>query len=355
MENIKEIKKIFLKIIIFILIFSLIWGILTIILVPKWKMTYMLKGFYKEPKNSIDVLFMGSSNMYKGVSPVKLWDEYGITSYNYSAQSQRMWVAYYMLQESLKYQKPKVLVLDVDSVFRESKNNENQTRKVFDNLKLSKNKIEMINDPVFEFSLETKLTYIFPLLRYHSRWNDLKKVDFTGKSESEKFIFKGMNLLVDEKPYKEGNAYMNSNKHNKKKIGPTNDKYLTKIIETCKENNIELILVEIPSGVSWSQNLSDKVNKFAVEHNTEFIDINQHTDEMGFDWNKDTSDAGEHLNVYGAEKVTSFLGKILKSKYDLPDRRLEEEYKSWNEVSKKYHDIKEMLMGNKIIQDSVDL
>ena len=43
-------------------------------------------GFY-ESKEEFDVLFLGSSQMYRSVYPMELWDEYGITSYNMGASA----------------------------------------------------------------------------------------------------------------------------------------------------------------------------------------------------------------------------------------------------------------------------
>ena len=68
-----------------------------------------------------------------------------------------------------------------------------------------------------------------------------------------------------------------------------------------------------------------------------FIDCNLHLDEMNFDWMHDTPDCGDHLNVFGAEKVSRYLGKYLKDNYNIPDRRKDGDYASWFDASQKYH------------------
>ena len=45
---------------------------------------------------------------------------------------------------------------------------------------------------------------------------------------------------------------------------------------------------------------------------------------MGIDWQTDTYDAGAHLNVCGAEKLTSYFGKLLKQNHGLADHREDE-------------------------------
>ena len=353
MEN--NMFKIFIKLICFLAIGFILLQIATKIFMPKWitskdsRMTYIIKGFYEEPKNSLDVIFMGNSDVYRGISPIVLWDEYGIASYDYATSGQRMWVAYYMLKESLKYQKPKLIVLNMDSAFFEKKIVESNARQTFDNMKFGTNKIMAITDPVFENSPKEIVTYIFPMLRFHSRWSELKKEDFTKAFESKRFVYKGMDVTVDNEPYNDGYSYMSTG-NSKRKIGKKCDKYLNKMIDLCKKNNIELLLIEIPSAESWSNNKSNETKAFADEHDLKFIDLNLNGDEFDFDWKKDTKDKGDHLNVYGATKVSKYLGNYIKQNYDIPDRRNDESYRDWYTDSETYHkDIKKMeeLIKNK--------
>lgn len=334
-------KKVIIKIICFFLIGVLLFYIATKILIPKWitvkdnRMTYIINGFYNEPKDSLDVVFMGNSDVYRGISPIKLWDEYGIASYNFVSSGQRMWTAYYLMEECLKYQNPKLIVLNMDSAFNESNSSESNYRKAFDNMKIGKNKINAIMDPVFGFSNKDKLSYIFPIFRYHSRWSELKDTDFSKAFENNKFAYKGMDLITTIKPYTKENSYMQKNQKNEV-IGEKSSKYLKKIVDLCKQKNIELLLIEIPSAESWSTDLSNKTAEFAKANNLEFIDMNLNYKEFGFDWNTDTSDGGDHLNVYGAEKVSNYLGKIIQEKYEVPNRKNDQKYSSWNQDSEVY-------------------
>lgn len=71
------------------------------IFIPNWKIdkqegqNYITKGFYSENKNSLDVLFVGSSNMYRGITTMTLYAKYGITSYTFGNTSARAWNIYY--------------------------------------------------------------------------------------------------------------------------------------------------------------------------------------------------------------------------------------------------------------------
>lgn len=346
-------KKIIIKIICFLLIGALLLSVITKIFVPKWikpkdnRMSYIIKGFYKEPKNSLDVVFMGNSDVYRGISPITLWDEYGIASYNFVSSGQRMWTAYYLMEECLKYQKPELIVLNMDSAFNESQSSESNYRKVFDNLKFGKSKIEAVTDKTFKFKKKDILTYFLPILRFHSRWSELSDEDFRNAFKEEKYDLKGMDLNTDIKPFNDEKNYMNKN-HSEDKIGPKCSKYLEKMVKLCKDNNIELLLIEIPSAESWSYDLSNKTQKFADEHGLEFIDMNLNYKEFGFDWKTDTADKGDHLNVYGAEKVSKYLGKIIQEKYNIKNRKNDKEYEDWYNSSKIYHEEIQKEENNKL-------
>ena len=208
--------KVVLRILSFLIIGYILLDVITKIFIPKWttvkdnRMTYIVKGFYKEPKDSLDVIFMGNSDVYRGISPITLWDEYGIASYNFVSSGQRMWTAYYMLEESLKYQKPKLIVLNMDSAFNESNSSESNYRKAFDNMKFGTTKLKAITDPVYKNSESDILSYIFPIVRYHSRWKELTDEDFRKALKNEKFAYKGMDLITDIQPYNEEYKYMSN-------------------------------------------------------------------------------------------------------------------------------------------------
>lgn len=52
--------------------------------------TTIVKGFYAEKKNDIDVIVMGSSNSFCTVDPIVLYEEYGIAAYDFGSSSQPM-------------------------------------------------------------------------------------------------------------------------------------------------------------------------------------------------------------------------------------------------------------------------
>ncbi len=317
--------------------------ILSRIFIPKWltnddnMYTWIKLGFYEEEKDSLDLIFIGNSDVYRGISPMELWDNHGIASYAYTSPGQRIWTAYYMLEEALIYQKPKYIVLDTDAVFTTTHSSDGNYRKVFDNMKANKVKMQALTDSIYEFEASDIFSYYFPILRYHDRYKSLTEEDYKYAFYDYHFSYKGLDLIHDIVPYNEGFAYM-EDKGETKEIPTKNKEYLEKIIKTCKENNIELILIDVPSAKSWSLAKSNTVKEYAKEKNLVFIDYNLNYEETNFDWKTDTSDGGAHLNTNGAIKITKHIGKYLTENYDFADHRQDKKYEKWHEDSKKYHE-----------------
>lgn len=335
------IKKIISVIVLVILILLILFEI-SPIFVPKWiygednYITKIVRGFYAEKNNSLDVMFMGNSDMYRGLSPILLWDDYGIPSYSYTSPGQRAWTAYYVFLDALRSQKPKILLFNMDEIQSTNQSNESCYRKAFDNMQLSKVKLKALNDPIYEFTFEDKMSYIFPIFRYHSRTAQLTLDDFKNSYGYKVYENKGLDLIASVKPYDKGKSYM-KDKGETYKFPKKTKKYINKIVKKCKKEGIELILLDIPSADSWSYAKHQAISEYAKEKEVKFIDCNMLLDEIGIDWTHDTADGGDHLNVYGAEKVAKYIGKYLHDNYSLPDRRQDASYISWFKDSEKYH------------------
>ena len=335
-------KKV-LSIIILLLIIIAILHIISPIFVPKWIdekgnfMTRVVKGFYAEKNNSLDVLFIGNSDMYNGMAPMQMWDEYGIAGYSYSSSGQRIWTGYYYLLDALRSQHPDVVVLNVDEVQYVGNSDAFCYRKAYDNMQMSPVKIQAIMHSGFKKAIWRRLTFFLPVLRYHSRIFELTPDDFKYAYAKMPYENKGQEIQTKIKPYTKGLSYM-EDKGEKYEIPKKTKKYLDKFIKKCKDEKIKVVLIEIPSIDTWKYASSQAFSQYAKDQNVDFIDFNFLLDEIGFDWTHDTCDKGRHLNIWGAEKVSKYMGEYLHDNYNLPDRRNDPNYAEWFEQSKKYHE-----------------
>lgn len=335
-ENIKDIFKFTIKAIIFCAIALVIMYILGPIFTPKWYnkvyegSTRRMKGIYTEPRNTIDVVIAGNSDAYNAISTMKLWKDKGISSYHIGTPRQNAPISYYVLKNFFDVQSPKIAIIDMDFAF-EGKGYKKYIRRSVDDMPLNRNKLEMINDPVFRNSLKTKISYVFPILRFHSRWDEISIDEIKQTYQKNDINFKGYEYSNDVVPYK-------GIKQTGKKVNiitkETNE-YLDKILKLCKENNTEVILIYAPAVKSWNQSKHDECSKYAEQRNVTFIDYNI----SEFDWEKYTKDRGYHLNTDGAEVITEQLENLLE-KYNLPDHRGDTRYNQWDENYKIYENLK---------------
>ena len=298
----------------------------------------LVEEYYKEEKKH-DVIFIGDCEVFSNISPITLWEEYGITSYIRGSAQQLIWQSYYLLEETLKYEKPKAVVFNVLSMKYNEPQKEAYNRLTLDGMKLSKQKINAAKASMM--GDEDLITYIFPLLRYHSRWNDIKAEDFKYLFGKDKQSHNGYLMRVDIKPVgyiPKGRVMADYS------FGDNSYYYLEKMAKLCKENDIELILIKSPSVYpywypQWNQQMVD----FARDNDLtyiNFLDIAE--EEIGIEYDKDTFDGGLHLNLSGAEKFTKYFGEILSNDFELPDHRNEEEYQEiWQDKVDFYYAMKE--------------
>lgn len=262
-------------------------------------------SIFAEAPDSIDAVILGDSESSTGLSPLKLWNDYGIASYICGQTAQRMPEAYYMLKRALKVQKPKLVILETNLLFWPD------------------NKKDSIKKSIYEAA-----SYYLPVLRYHDQWKHLDPGDLKRPGYKNKLPLKGMDFKTETVAY-HGAEYMHETV-TKQKLAMVETYYLKKMMALCKRNGMELFLVSIPSPRNWSYERHNTIMAFAEKNGLRFVDLNLLRDEIGLVWQEDSLDGGDHLNVYGAEKATSYVGAFLKENYQLPDHRGDEKYASWN-------------------------
>ena len=326
--------KIAIKVVTFVVIFAAISFVLTSIFTPKditdnYRSTSTIVNFYQEPKDSLDVLFIGTSAVAHGVSPMEIWQEYGIPSYSLAIEQQAPITSYYLLKEALKYQNLKIVVLG-SSYFFENINYDDRAhvlRKTLDYMPLSPLKIQEIAEIVANSEKQTFLNYLFPLSNYHTRWESLNASDF--RKVTEEYSYKGADVCYEVVPCEFPVNFMQPGDNEIIELNEIGRSYLERIIQLCKDQNTELVLIAMPRP-SWSYEKNHSISEIATQFHIPFIDYNlaENREAISFDEQIDYYDSG-HLNAYGAEKISAHLGSFLIDTFDLDDRRDDPNYAKW--------------------------
>lgn len=293
------------------------------LLMPKY-MTGVVEGamiaeYYDEVKDH-DVVFIGDCELYENISPAVLWEEYGINSYIRGSAEQLIWQSYYLMEETFRYEKPKVVVFNILSLKYNEPQKETYNRMTLDGMRWSKSKVDSIMASMTEE--ESFIEYVFPILRYHSRWNQLTADDFQYFLTRKDVTFNGYYMRVDVRPAEnvpEGRPLADY------RFGDNAYKYLDMMTKLCQENGVELVLVKAPSLYpAWYDQWELQMEDYAAEHGLKYYNFLEMTEEIGLDFTQDTYDAGLHLNLSGAEKLSRYFGEILIRDCGLASRRGEE-------------------------------
>lgn len=293
------------------------------LLVPKYAADVVegafIAEYYQEEKDH-DVIFIGDCEVYENFSPAVLWEEFGINSYIRGSAQQLIWQSYYLLEDTLRYETPDVVIFNVLSMKYDEPQKEAYNRMTLEGMEWSLSKVKAVCASMTEG--ESFLDYVFPLLRYHSRWSELGADDFNYMFRTEKVSHNGYYMRVDVKPAEnvpEGRILADY------RFGDNVYRYLDKITQLCKEKGIRLILVKAPSLYPyWYDEWEEQMDEYAAENDLLYINFLELIEETGVDFETDTYDAGLHMNLAGAEKITRYLGEVLKREVGLPDRRGEE-------------------------------
>lgn len=340
-------KKLVVRVVCSVVFIVLTLFLLQRLLIPKY-VTDIVEGsliaeYYGEDKNH-DVIFIGDCEVYENFSPKVLWEDYGINSYIRGSAQQLIWQSYYLLEDTLRYEKPKVVIFNVLAMKYDEPQNEAYNRMTLEGMKWSTSKVSSIQASMTPN--EHMMDYVFPILRYHSRWDELGEEDVQYMFRTKPVSHNGYYMRVDVKAAEnvpEGNILANY------RFGENAYLYLDKMTQLCRENDIQLVLVKAPSLYPyWYEEWEEQMEEYAEENSLLYINFLELTDETGLDFSQDTYDGGLHLNLSGAEKITEYLGEILKEECNLADRRSEEELsKVWTDKIAAYEEEIKRQKGHK--------
>ncbi len=276
--------------------------------------------YYEEDKD-FDVIFIGDCEVYSNFSPALIWRDYGINSYIRGSAEQYIWQSYYLMEDTLRYETPKVMVVNIQALQFDKAQREAYNRMSLEGMEWSPVKVRAIKASMLPG--EKFIEYVFPILRYHSRWSELSEADFKYMFRTEPVTHNGYAMRVDVKPAEnvpEGRPLANY------AFSDKSLKYLDMMRELCAENGIELLLIKAPSLYPyWYPQYEEQVEAYAEKYGLRYINFLELADETGIDYNTDTFDGGLHLNLSGAEKMSVWMGRYLSEEYDLKDRRNEPE------------------------------
>lgn len=294
---------------------------------------------YFDSAEDYDVLYFGTSHVVYGISPLEIWNEYGITSYNWGSPYCSLPSTYWKLRNVLDYETPQLVVVDCYlATWIQKTYGVYRMHQAFDAFPLSYTKWMAVNDLMKDEMAYVGLTYtdserygiLFPLYSYHTRWGDLQKEDFVDEFiDTKGYLF----LLNVAEPDEISNT--------SEKAEITEDMagviYLERIIEECQERDIPLLLTYLPFPIDeTSKKESNMIQDIADKYGVNYINF---TNLDIVNYKTDFADPSSHTNVSGQKKVSEYLGEYILGNYEIEDRRdsaIASQWNAWYEEYKEY-------------------
>lgn len=326
------------------------------------------KAYRGEPRDSIDTVFIGNSDIYRAISPVDLFHQTGITSAIAGRPNKQLSEVPGDIRDILRYQNPKTIVLETDCMFSgtnpgfkkgispleaeaakvdvagqapskatnadvagqtPSKATNTPQQNIFDKCKA----LLQEGDSAFLAALN----YKFPLVKYHDNWKHLKLTTFLKPRGKYHFSNKGMAYANTVKAYPFGNEYMQLSGGKHAMLSEEKLDQFQKIYDLCDRNGIRLVLLTVPSANTWNKGKSDTVKQLAKKYDLTYYDYNRQLP-AGFNWVTDSKDGGNHLNYAGASAVTKDLAKKLTDDLTMnPTSLTKEQKQQWKKDYEHFH------------------
>ena len=384
----------------FCLLFALLFVFLSGAFIPRTGTTEdgmesrISKAYRGEPRDSIDTVFIGNSDIYRAISPVDLFHQTGITSAIAGRPNKQLSEVPGDIRDILRYQNPKTIVLETDCMFSGTNPG---FKKGISPLEAEAAKVDVAGqtpskataaDVAGQTPSKTKaadvagqtppkakdadvagqapskakasahqnifdkckallqegdsaflaaLNYKFPLVKYHDNWKHLKLAAFLQPRGKYHFSNKGMAYANTVKAYPFGNEYMQLSGGKHAMLSEEKLDQFQKIYDLCDRNGIRLVLLTVPSANTWNKGKSDTVKQLAKKYDLTYYDYN-HQLPAGFDWATDSKDGGNHLNYAGASAVTKDLAKKLTDDLTMSPTSLTKEQKQqWKKDYEHFH------------------
>lgn len=337
-----------LQCMIFLLLLAVTLSTINKVLIPKyyyfnadWPSSTTYNQFYEMEANSVDVLFLGSSVAMNAFSPMEIYKEYGIRSYNLGSEQQSPFLSYHWLREALRSQTPKVVVMDARFCYNYREHTvinieEGLTRKTLDQMRLSPVKMQAIQELCALDASHSLLSYYFPNIRYHDRWKDLEKIDFyQGEYKYSKLMGYCPGTDINPDPYITFDALDTQAKA--EKLHAISMQYLDRMAALCKENGIEMILVNI-AGNEMNDGINNAYTAFSQKHGIDYYNFCETTQFNAVEAKFPEESIFRHMPLKGGIKMSQYMGRLLQEKYGVESIKDEQ----WEKNLPFYENFKKM-------------
>ena len=295
--------------------------------------------FYAQEENSVDCIYFGSSVTQRAYVVPVAYKEHGVRAYSIACGTQPFVLTKYLMEEAQKTQDPKLFIVELKGVCKSPDDLWDAAyRRVIDNMKYSLTRVDAIK-AMERFAAnakedtgvdETGLSYYFPIIKYHTRWNPSKQPNyfnniyyFNGYS-----LDGGLSFKIRERHTLEYDEHTDP-------IDPVMEESLNELLDYCDTlENAKVLFVIAPYESSelgmGKLNYAKNIVEGRGYECLNFLPIEKR-EELGLKDNTSYYNK-EHLNYYGSLKYTEYLTSYIMENYGITDRRGQDGSGSWEEA-----------------------
>jgi len=297
--------------------------------VPDNHMTRQFNGFYNSRRNSIDVMFFGSSSVDRyWCSPVA-FNDYGIAGYALATHSQSMVATRYLIEEALRTQSPRLLVIDIRRfTSAPSAIKPHHFQQGLDRIQHSPLRLRAVEDALRFVEGNPRFNGNHAVYYQPGR---LLGTNAPGRGPGPyKCFYSNKRLLfrITNKPVVTN--YTNL----RRPIDRQTEAYIHVFLNYLDTLDIEVLFTSSPYGGKTARfarlnTVTDVIRSRGYRvlcfNSTGMLRA------VGLDLSTDFYNSG-HVNINGALKYTDFLARHIKQNYKIPNRRGNARYSDWNQA-----------------------
>ncbi len=298
-----------------IIIFFLVFNIGLFLLIARANTVLRFKEyagvqdrFADMPKDSIDLVFIGSSHQFCSISAEHLYEEYGVEAFMLATSAQTIPMSYYAAMEAIELQHPDTICLELCYVANGFRTvTDEMSHCFFDGMPRCEARKLALQDLI---EPGEQINYELLLGLYHNRWKELTEKDYGEVSVSKRGDFFSKDVLANSEIPLVG-------QNETEPMDEEMKKYLDLLVELCRENDVKLVFYVAPYNTLWdgeeptadllcSQRIFNGIGEYAAEKGVAFYNLFYRLPELGLDFSNDWRDR-QHLNCYGQQKLTDYM------------------------------------------------
>ena len=358
-SNMLSAKRIALRIGGFILVLIALVALLSAIFAPTVSGNTnddTVKGIYEQPANTVQITVFGPSTSHAGISSMELYKTHGYSAYNCSTSLQSFEMTYWLMREMIRLQggEMKIALVDPSIIIlgASDKKRQAQSEKALISMQYSPIRLAASLDLWKLYSNAGFVESLVPIVRYHTRWDELTSSDFEFASVGERSSFthgqfirylanveSASSASIASKTNATVTANIDSSEDELRSMWNENDLvYLDKFVDLCNENGIQIIFFQTPR-TDWNDKHHDSIQLLANEYGIPFLDLSSQEviDELEISYPMDYVDK-KHPNLHGAIKITRYIGSFISANYELEDKRQAAGYEFLQADANRYDD-----------------